>query len=291
MKSILLAPLRLLAWLLQPITRSFSRIFRPIKNFFTQEIEETPLPETLAKTVQNPADILYHLNELRKHLLRGVLALLITTALSFTFAQTILEFLTRPLQGGLEALVAIEVTEPISTLMRVSLLSGFALALPYLAFEIWLFVAPGLINARSRITSLFAIPVVVVFFLAGMAFAYFIMLPAAIPFLLNILGIQTQVRPSSYISFTTGLMFWIGVAFEFPLVIFLLANLGLVNARQLRDNWRLAVVIIAILAALITPTVDPVNMALVMGPLTSLYFLSILLASLAQRRRATTTST
>jgi sec-independent protein translocase protein TatC len=83
-------------------------------------------------------------------------------------------------------------------------------------------------------------------------------------------------------------MFWVGIAFEFPLVIYVLASFGLIKARMLLQQWRLAVVIIAVLAAAITPTVDPVNMSLVMGPMILLYFLSIGLASLAQRGRQKT---
>ena len=119
-----------------------------------------------------------------------------------------------------------------------------------------------------------------------MLFAYFIMLPAAIPFLVTFMGIPTQLRPSNYVRFVTGIMFWLGIAFEFPLVIYVLARIGLIQAKLLLEHWRLAVVIIAIIAAAITPTIDPVNMALVMGPLVALYFLSIFLAFLAQRGRS-----
>ncbi len=126
-------------------------------------------------------------------------------------------------------LVAIEVTEPIGTVMRVSLLTGVALAFPYIAIEVWLFIAPGL-SRKARIWGLLAIPVATLFFLGGMAFAYFVMLPTALPFLLNFMGINTIPRPSSYISFVTAIMFWLGVFFEFPLVIFFLAKLGLVRA-------------------------------------------------------------
>jgi sec-independent protein translocase protein TatC len=105
-----------------------------------------------------------------------------------------------------------------------------------------------------------------------------------LPFLLNFMGITTIPRPSSYISFVTAMMFWLGVAFEFPLVIFLLAKLGLVRASFLAKQWRLAVVIMAIISAAITPTVDPVNMSLVMGPMLLLYFFSVLLAKIAQPR-------
>jgi sec-independent protein translocase protein TatC len=100
------------------------------------------------------------------------------------------------------------------------------------------------------------------------------------------MNIETIPRPSTYIRFVTNLIFWIGIAFEFPLVIFLLSSLGIVKARALARQWRLAIVIIAIAAALITPTVDPVNMSLVMGPLIVLYLLSILLAFIPSRGRA-----
>ncbi len=119
-----------------------------------------------------------------------------------------------------------------------------------------------------------------------MGFTYFILLPNALPFLLGILGIQAQLRPQSYFSFVTGLMFWIGVAFEFPLVIYLLTAIGLIKPQPLARNWRIAVVVIAILAALITPTPDPLNMSLVMLPMIVLYFISIGLSYFAYQERA-----
>ena len=259
-------------------------MFNNLKKFFTEEIEDTPLPETLAKTMENPQDLFTHLDALRKHLLRSVLVIGVATAGAFIFNRQILEFLSFPLEYGIHSLTAIDVTEPISTVMRVSLLTGFAVAFPYIALEAWLFIAPGL-HKKSRVYGLIAIPVATIFFLGGMAFAYFVMLPAAIPFLLNFMGINTIPRPSSYIRFVTGIMFWIGIAFEFPIVIFILASLGIVTSKMLSHHWRLAVVIIAVAAALITPTVDPVNMALVMGPLVLLYFFSIILAKIAGRRR------
>jgi sec-independent protein translocase protein TatC len=124
------------------------------------------------------------------------------------------------------------------------------------------------------------------FFLGGVAFAYFIMLPTAIDFLTNFMGMTSQLRPSTYIRFVTNVMFAIGAAFQFPLVIYVLARMGIVRAKVLKDQWRLAIVIMAIMAAAITPTVDPVNMALVMGPMIILYLLSIGLAGLAERNRA-----
>lgn len=283
---IISAPFRLVFWILKMIFRSIAGFFLEVKTILTFETEDTPLPDVVSRVVENPDSILDQLADLRRYLLRSVAALALATALAFTFNQTILAFLSMPLEGGLESLVAIEVTEPVGTVMRVSLLAGFAISFPFIAFQVWLYIAPAIINRRNRIFGLLAIPVATLFFVGGMLFAYFIMLPAALPFLLNFMGINTIPRPSSYINFVTGIMFWIGVAFEFPLVIFLLARLGWVRAEMLSQQWRLAVVIIAVIAALITPTVDPVNMSLVMGPLIILYFFSILLAKIAQKRRA-----
>lgn len=130
------------------------------------------------------------------------------------------------------------------------------------------------------------IPLAALFFLAGMAFTYYMLLPSALPFLLNFLGIQAALRPQSYFSFITGLMFWIGIAFEFPLVVYVLTAMGLVKPQTLRHQWRLAIVIIAVMAAAITPTVDPVNMGLVMLPMSLLYFISIGLSYLAYGTRS-----
>jgi sec-independent protein translocase protein TatC len=279
------APFRLAKWLIKKISIWLASTVRKVRGFFTEEIEDEPISEALSKTIENPMGVLEHLDALRKHLLRSVLFLAITTAFSFIFFHQILIFLSKPLPGGIKSLVAIEVTEPIGTVMKVTLLSGFTLAFPYIALELWMFIAPGL-HRRSRIVGLLAIPIAVLFFVGGMAFGYYIMLPTALPFLLNFMGISTIPRPSSYISFVTSLMFWIGVAFEFPLLIFVLANIGLIKADSLAKQWRLAIVIIAVVAAVITPTVDPVNMSLVMGPMIVLYFFSVLLAKIAERRRS-----
>jgi sec-independent protein translocase protein TatC len=281
---IITAPFRFIFWIFRIIFRWLAGVFNNMRVFFSEEPEDAPLPDAFAKSIANPLGILEHLNALRKHLFRALVFLVVTTALAFTFIQPILAFLSSPLEGGLESLTAIDVTEPLGTVMRVALLGGFALAFPYIALELWMFIAPG-ISRRSRFFSLLAIPIATLFFMGGMAFAFYVMMPTALPFLLNFAGITTIPRPSSYIKFVTGLMFWLGVAFEFPLVIYLLASLGMVNSKMLLDQWRLAIVVIALISAAITPTVDPVNMALVMGPMIVLYFLSIGLAKIAQRNR------
>jgi sec-independent protein translocase protein TatC len=265
------------------IFRSFAHIAADLRALATDEPEDESLPDTFAKTIENPSGVLEHLNALRRHLLRSVVVLLITTGISFYFTEQVLGLLAAPI-GGLDRVQAIRVTESLGTFMRVALLSGFAIALPYIAFELWLFAAPGL-RRSARFMGLISIPLVTLFFLGGMAFAYYIMLPTALPFLLDFMGVRAVPTLSDYVGFVTSLMFWIGVAFQFPLVIFVLALMGILQPRALVTQWRLAVVIIAVVSAMITPTVDPVSMGLVMAPLVGLYFLSILLAYLAAGRR------
>jgi sec-independent protein translocase protein TatC len=280
-------PVRFISWIGRRIQSFLKKGSQNISSFFKEEeIDETPIGESLATTIENPKALLPHINALRKHLFRAVIAIIIATALSFLFVQDILSLLAKPMEGGINELIAIDVTENVGTVMRVTLLSGFTVALPYVIFEIWLFIAPAL-RVRSRIKGIIAIPVALSLFIGGMAFSYFIMLPTALPFLFNFMGLTTQPRPSSYYNFVTLIMFWIGLTFEFPLIIYLLASLGLIKAKAFASQWRLAIVITAVLAAAITPTVDPVNMGLVMIPMIILYFISIGLAYIAERGRST----
>lgn len=257
--------------------------FRKTRDFLRREPEEAATADVFARTFEHPSLLLEHVEALRHHLLRSVIFLVLTTALSFAFVQPILAFLAAPI-GGVQQLQSIEVTESIGAVMRVSLISGVTLAMPYIIFELFLFVNPGL-KPRERILAITLLPVATLFFVAGLAFSYFVMLPAAVPFLVHFMGIPSQIRPMSYLRFVTSVMFWIGVSFEFPLVIYGLASLGFVRARTLLRGWRYAIVGIAVLAAVITPTVDPVNMSLVMAPMIVLYFLSIGLAAFAERGR------
>jgi sec-independent protein translocase protein TatC len=222
-----------------------------------------------------------HLGELRNRLFFALISLVVTTLISFIFADRFVQWLTIPI-GGLQNLIAIEVTENISVFMRVSLLSGFILALPFIVFELLAFVMPGLTDSEKRWVRI-AIPMSSVFFLLGVSFCYFVMLPAAIPFLVSFLGVKTTPRLSNYIDFVTNFMFWLGMSFELPLLVFIMAKINLVNAKMLAKQWRIAVVIIAVVAAVVTPTPDPVNMSLMMAPLMVLYVLSIFFAMIARR--------
>jgi len=224
-----------------------------------------------------------HIEELRHRLLIALIALGLGVVASLVFGEQIVKFLTLPI-GGVEKLQSIEITENLGVFMRVSLLTGVIIAFPVLIYELLMFVLPGLKPNEKRFVVL-SIPLATLFFVGGVVFAFLVMLPAALPFLTNFLGVQTNPRLSSYISFITSLMFWVGVSFEMPLFIYVIARFGLVTPKALLSYWRQAIVLIAILAAVITPTVDPVNMSLMMAPLIVLYFISILFAWFAQRGR------
>jgi sec-independent protein translocase protein TatC len=286
---IISAPFRGLYWL---YTRAIAIIkfpFQGLRLFFTdtRESENKPVVEAFNTALDHPGLLLPHIDSVRKHVLRSMAAVILLSLLAFYFIKPILQFLANPLPGGLDALTAIDITENIGSVMKVALLCGFAVSIPYFAFEVFLFFAPA-IKPSSRISGLLIIPLALIFFLAGMAFAYFIMLPVALPFLFDFMGLNTQPRPSSYFNFITAILFWIGLFFEFPLVSYLLARIGILPPRTLRDQWRLAVIIIAILAATITPTVDPINMGLVMGPMLILYVVAIIFTSFAHKRRQQT---
>lgn len=227
-------------------------------------------------------DIVEHLRDLRWRLAKALLALVATTLGSFAVAERIIRVMALPV-GGLEHLQSIEITENVGVFMRVALLSGFILALPFILYQVVRFVLPALKKKEAR-GLLLAIPAATLLFLAGVAFSFFIMLPKALPFLTDFLGVTTTPRLSSYINFVTSLLFWSGVSFEAPLVILILARLGLVTAGALARQWRVAVVVIAVVAAFVTPTVDAVTMGLMMLPLLALYVLSVLLAWAVQPR-------
>lgn len=234
-----------------------------------------------SQQLESSMPLLQHLEELRQRIFKTFGAVMLTTLLSFVFADKLIDLFAAPL-GGKKAMVSIEVVENMAIFMRVSLLSGFVMAVPVIVYQIMAFMLPGL-NRRERVWILVGVPLATLLFVSGVVFTWFVLIPAAIPFLINFLGIPTQVRPTDYFSFITRLMFWIGIFFEMPLLSFFLAKMKVISAKQLIAGWRYAVVAIAVAAAGITPTIDPINMGLVMLPLSVLYIFSILLAAIARK--------
>jgi sec-independent protein translocase protein TatC len=181
-------------------------------------------------------------------------------------------------------LISVEVTEKFTTSVKVSLLAGFILAFPVILYQVVMFIAPALTSKEKQYLFTF-LPGAMLAFVAGVAFGYFVLIPPALNFLITFGGdvATPMIRISNIVDFMVRLLFWMGVAFETPLVMYLLAQLGIVNARTFSRFRRLWVVAAFILGAIITPTFDPLNQALVAVPLLALYELGILLARLAGR--------
>ncbi len=158
-------------------------------------------------------------------------------------------------------------------------MAGAILAMPIILVQVWLFISPGTTKQEKRYIYIF-VPSALVLFLLGISFAWFVLAPAAIFFLANFMTdiFKTDWTSQEYISFVTRLVFWMGVSFQLPIVAYFAARIGVVSSKNLRDQWRAAIVGVAVLAAIITPSIDPVTMILTMAPLLILYLLSIGLA-------------
>jgi len=292
MRKLLIALWRVITFPFILIYKLITLPFRAIRNAYRflnlDPEEDRPLIDSLASLAtesQARASLWDHVEELRMHLLRMVIALAIGVGVSFYFTVPLMEYLARPVEG-LDKLQAIKVTEEIGVYMRVALASGIVIMLPYLVFEIWLFIAPGL-RAREKKIGLIGIPFATALFVSGVAFTYFLLLPPAITFLGRFTKIQEFWTASDYFGFVTSMMLWIGLFFEFPLIIYILTAVGFIDPRILAQQWRLAIVIIAVIAAAVTPTIDPITMGLVMLPMSFLYFVSIGLSYIAYAGRKT----
>jgi sec-independent protein translocase protein TatC len=159
---------------------------------------------------------------------------------------------------------------------------GIVLAMPVIVYELFMFARPGL-SARERRYIILGVPMASLFFAGGVVFAALVLLPAAIPFLQSFLSefIEQKYSIDQYMSFVTNILVWAGIVFETPLVMFFLAKLGVATPQGFAKVRRVVVVGAAVGAAIITPTVDPINMLLVMGPFLVLYEFGILLARFA----------
>ena len=224
-----------------------------------------------------------HLHELRSRLIKSVFAVAITTILAFIFADWILYFLILP--AGSVNLIYVEMTEMLGTYMRVSLVAGIALAMPYLVYQVIMFVSPALTPREKKYVFL-VLPWIGLMFIGGVVFGYFVLIPPALKFLLTFgANIATpQIKVGNYIALVTRLLLSIGLVFELPVVTTFLARIGVVKAKWLADRRRPAIIIAFILAAMITPTFDPINQSLVAVPLIVLYELSSWLARLVQKK-------
>jgi sec-independent protein translocase protein TatC len=227
--------------------------------------------------------VLGHLREIRRRLIQCVIAVVITTGISFIFAKQIFQVLILP-AGNID-LIYIEMTEMIGTYMKVCLTSGIILAMPYIIFQFLMFVSPALTHKEKKYVYVI-LPFVGMMFIAGVVFGYYILVPPGMRFLTTFgSDIATpQIKIGNYISVVTRLLLAIGFVFEMPVVSTFLARLGVLTPKWLSGKRKPAIILALIVAAIITPTFDPVNQLLVAVPLIVLYEMCIWLAKLVQRK-------
>ncbi len=219
-----------------------------------------------------------HLDELRHRLIVCAAAFAVALALCFWQSHLLLEIASRPLPSAHEKLITFGVTEPFTTTLTVAAYGAIVLSLPVLLYQAYAYVLPAFSDAERRVV----LPIMLMaplLFLAGVVFAYFVVMPAAVKFLLGFNDSQfnVQVRARDYYSFFSTTMIAAGIVFQLPLAILAVTRLGIVSTRQLSANRRYAYLVIALVAAAL-PGIDPISMLIEMVPLLALYELSILLA-------------
>jgi sec-independent protein translocase protein TatC len=219
-----------------------------------------------------------HLDELRTRIVVCLVVFGVALGLCFWQNDLLLEIAAAPLPAGHEKLLTFGVAEPFTITLTVAVYGALILSLPILLYQVSAFVLPAFSQRERRVV----LPILVlapVLFLAGVAFAYFVVMPAAVSFLLgfNTGQFDVQVRARDYYSFFSTTMLGCGLVFELPLAIVAVTRLGIVKVEQLSRNRRYAYLIIAIVAAAL-PGVDPISMLIEMVPLLVLFELSILIA-------------
>jgi len=225
-----------------------------------------------------------HFAELRTRLFIALGAWVVGAGVAFYFRGALLRWMQAPLPDNI-TLTAFGILEPFTVSMQISAFFGLAIAAPVIVGQIWGFIAPGLYPEERR----WAVPFVLMTalaFSAGILFAYYVVLPLALPIIVGFLMGEVQLLPGigDYISKILLYMAVFGIIFEMPIVSFLLARLGIIQAAMLQQYRRYAIVIGCVLAAVITPTADPFNFVLVAVPLVILYEISILVVRVSQRR-------
>jgi sec-independent protein translocase protein TatC len=229
------------------------------------------------------ATLVEHLDELRSRLIVCLLAIVPAFAVTYFFHEQIMNWLTGPLPDD-KKLVTLGVSEPFTTSVKVSVIAAIAVVLPVLLWQFWSFFAPAVEEHHQRIV-LLLVAFASGLFVCGVLFIYYIVLPRALEFLTTYDDqfYDIQIRASYYFTFVAWLLLGGGLAFLLPIVVLGLVRLRVLSSRTLRQNRRIALVLLLIVAALL-PTVDPVSLAIEFIPLALLYELSVWLSVLMERR-------
>lgn len=231
---------------------------------------------------------LEHLDDLRKRLFYSFLAIIFTIFPAWFFHEQIFEILAFPVNQYLpegESLAFTKLTEPFMVYIKVSFLAAFFVISPFLFFQFWKFIAPGLYQKEKKYVFPFVF-FTTLFFAAGGIFAYYVVFPFACRFFLGMgADFQPVIKMDEYFSLAIRVILGIALVFELPTLIFFLSRMGLITAKWMVKKFKYAVLAIFILAAIITPTPDPITQSIVAVPMLALYGLSILIAFISEKKR------
>jgi sec-independent protein translocase protein TatC len=233
-----------------------------------------------------------HLVDLRKRLINSAIAIAVGAMIGVSISQKVIGFISRPMQAALrkqhldDKLIYTSPAGLINIIITFGIYIGVVLAAPFVLYQVWLFIAPGLYKHERRAVTTFIVASLFLF-LAGISFGYFVMLPYMLNFLI---GFQGPFRPlisiNEYFDFILIVLLGLGIIFELPVLIFFLALFNIVTPQFLWKNLRYAILIIAVVAAIVTPTPDATTMLVFMAPMVALYFIGIGVAALVVRRKA-----
>jgi sec-independent protein translocase protein TatC len=259
-----------------------------------------PFPGPQSGAVQVPPDeddespggkmsFLEHLDELRKRIVRACLAIAGGVLVGFFFIDKIFNFLMAPAKAALppgQTLIYTQPGEAFNLYITVSLIAGVILAAPFIMYQVWMFIAPGLYSNEKK----FAIPFVLfstLGFIGGAAFNHYVAFPFIMIFFASFNSIDLKFMPKleDVFGLYTKMLIGIGIVFQLPTVVFFLAKMRLVTARFLAKNFKYALLLIFIVAAVITPTGDPMTQMIFATPMVALYGLSIIVAWLVGPKR------
>ena len=231
---------------------------------------------------------LEHLDELRRRIFFSLIALVLGTGACWFFREQIFLFLKQPGDATITdfELVYTKVTDTFTIWLKVAVAGGIVLSLPFILTQVWFFISPGLYRKEKR----YAIPFLLsgtLLFLTGGSFAYLIILPASLGFLVNNLGesLTPMIMAVDYFSFVVLILVGMGAVFQLPVVVAFLSLFGLVTPRFLWKHFRYAVLIIFIVAAIVSPTADAMNLTFWAAPMIVLYLISIVVSWIFNRRR------